>query len=82
MIQKGSFELYEKLVASDNYSNIFDLSIILQVNETIENYGIETNNLYTICNEVKRQYLKYEDVTLNDDLVLSIIDELKEKGVI
>ena len=35
MIRNDSFELFDKLVKEDNYKNLFDVSIIYQVNETI-----------------------------------------------
>lgn len=81
MIDNESFTLFDELVKNDKYGYMFDLSIIYQVNETIEsaNLFITDEDFKKICNEVKRQYLKYEDVELNDELVESVINELKDR---
>ena len=75
MIRNDSFELFDKLVKEDNYKNLFDVSIIYQVSETINYLNCKVNNFKNICEEVKRRYLKY-DVELNDDLVIEVMNEI------
>lgn len=84
MIENNSFKLYEKLVKEDNYKYIFDITIIYQVNSTLEmeDIELEEKDFIILCNEVKRQYLKY-DKELSDSLVIDCYDKMekiKEKG--
>lgn len=76
MINKESFELYDKLVNENQYNKLFDISIIYQVSETLNYLDKElgTYDFMLICNEVKRQYLK-NDVALNDDLVGEVLEK-------
>lgn len=82
MIDKKSFELFNKLVKDDNYKYIFDITIIYQVNETLQYLQLiideeySNSNFIKVCNEVKRQYLKYNDIALNDSLVETVLNEM------
>ena len=78
MISKKSFVLFDTLVNEGKDKYIFDLTIINQVSETMDLIDLLLNesDFEKLCNEVKRQVLKYEDVVLNDDLVQTIINEL------
>lgn len=78
MIENNSFILFDELVQNNKYGYMFDLSIIYQVNEYINsiNLIITYEDFKKVCNEVKRQYLKYNDIELNDELINNVINEL------
>lgn len=80
MIDNKSFELYTQLVKDNHFKDMFDLGIIYQVVSTIQANDLEikfedSQDFKSLCNEVKRQYLKY-DKDLNDDLVLEVMKEM------
>ena len=78
MIDNKSFDLYNQLVKDNKYNNLFDITIIYQVSETLNNEDIELEkkDFKSLCNEVKKDYLKY-DIDLNDNLVMNCYDKLE-----
>lgn len=84
MINSYSYELYDKMYENSDTDYLLDLYIIDLVRTNLDfilDLSDADNKKYQrifkeLASEVKRQYLKYEDTALNDDLVQTIYYEL------
>ena len=79
MIEVKAIELFKELIDNGNYYLLFDISILYQVEETLNSLEltISDDDFRRVASEVKYQYLKYSDVQLNDELVEQVLSELK-----
>lgn len=79
MIREESFKLYQELVQNGNDILIYDINVICEVYDTLNNYDIKLKEeeFKAVCGRVKRDCLKY-DLELTDT---TIIDTLEEMGL-